>query len=69
MNNRYFWYTVNIDGHGVGVEGGAPMHDEQKLPDTRREKKQGGVHPGVRSTPGKKKFDPPLVPKPVPTYD
>ena len=39
-----------IDGHGVGVGGGAPMHDEQKLPDTRREKIQGGVHPRVRST-------------------
>ena len=38
---------------GWGWGGGAPMHDEQKLPDTRREKTGGGC------TPGKKNFDPP----------
>ena len=48
-------------GTGWGWGGGAPMHDEQKLPDTRREKKQGGVHPGGRSTPGKENFDPPVL--------
>ena len=53
---------MNIDGHGVGVGGGAPPYDEQKLPDTRREKIQGGVHPRVRSTRGKKFFDPPVRP-------
>ena len=47
-------YSVHIDGHGVGVGGGAPPapYDEQKLPDTRREKIQGGVHPA------EKNFDP-----------
>ena len=53
---------LDIDGHGVGVGGGAPMHDEQKLPDTRREKNRVGVHPGVRSTPEKKNFDPQVRP-------
>ena len=46
---------TNIDGHGVGVGGGAPMHDEQKLPDTRRKKKQGGWAQGCEA-PREKNF-------------
>ena len=49
-------------GTGGGVGGCTPPLKPKICPTPGGKKTGGGVHPGVRSTPEKKNFDPPVRP-------